>query len=390
VPTVPWPSPSLLRDYFERNPQAFIVGNQRAANDLRELQSFRDIVEMVNAGYFMGSFNFGKLNVLIGARIEITDFESTNYADLGNNFTNPGDRYQRRTVAVSETPDPFKNLQLKYVIKPDLIARAAYTDGQGRQNFGDLIPNIVFDDDNLRISANESGLKPRRSKNYDVSLEYYIKPAGNVSLGWFRKEVKDYITSTALILGPGNQFGPEYDGWELRSFKNAGQADYEGLEFDYRQKFMFLPGWFKGFEIFGNYTNIYFSEGDFGQTLGGRPFIRTELEDLITEFANGGVSFITPDRRLFIQAKCNYRGQYLATTNNVTATLPGGVNNNYNDTRRSWDFNVRYTISRRYDVEFVVRDAFIDPRKISRYLDSIYTNWNEYGAQYSLIFRLRL
>ena len=217
------------------------------------------------------------------------------------------------------------------------------------------------------------------SHNYDVSIEYYMKPASSFTVGFFRKDIKNYRTSTVVILGTDNEFGPEYAGYELRSFANGGDAQYEGVEFDFRQQFPFLPRWLKGLELFGNYTNIYSAEGNFGEAA-----VRKELVGLITELGNAGVSYTAPRRKFFAQAKLNYRDRYLRSTN------AAGVNKSYNELEQTWDFNARYIFSSRYDLELTVRNAFVNPRRATQYTDQHYIQWQEFGAQYSLIFRVRL
>jgi iron complex outermembrane recepter protein len=377
LPSIPWGNPFLVKKYWNENPQAIIEGSQAQANSIRKTTSHRFFQEVVNAGYFMGSMRFGNLNVLAGGRVELTDFEAVDYETRPSQPLDQ--RYVRRKRTVKYDPPVFKNLQLRYNVTPDLVARASYTDGQGRQNFSDLVPSTTYDDTNRRISQNAYGLQPLLSHNYDVSLEYYLKPSGVLSAGWFRKEIKNYKTAYNEIIDDESLFGPEYVGWELRSFANGGDAEYEGVELDYRQRLTFLPGWFKGLELFGNYTDLYFVEGNFGGTT-----VVTELVDLQTELFNAGVSFTTPNRKLFLQAKLNYNGRSLRSTN------AAGVNKQYNEIAQKWDFNVRYTFNPRYALELTVRDAFVNPRRINQYASSYYVQWHEYGAQYSLIFRVRL
>jgi len=36
-------------------------------------------------------------------------------------------------------------------------------------------------------------LLPQTAENWDATLDYYFEPVGNFSIGWFRKQIKDYI-----------------------------------------------------------------------------------------------------------------------------------------------------------------------------------------------------
>ena len=94
--SAPWSSGFEARRYWLANPQAVIEGNQAQANDIREIESYRRFLETVNAAYFMGSFNFGPLNVLAGGRLELTDFQATDY-DRRPTSVLLAQRYTRRT-----------------------------------------------------------------------------------------------------------------------------------------------------------------------------------------------------------------------------------------------------------------------------------------------------
>lgn len=371
----PWGSPVELARYRNQFPLAFIEGTLADANFIRRMTNDRFFSETVQATYVMGNVKLGRLNVMTGARIEFTDFVAKDYQrDLSIDLVRQ--QFSRRTTNVDYRSPIFRNLQLRYTLTPDLLARASFTDGQGRQNFSDLVPSTNFNDDTREISQNNAGLRPRFSENYDASLEYYMKPVGLISVGWFKKSIRNYTTNDEILLGPDNEFGDPYVGWTLVTRKNAGNAEYEGAEADFRHQLKYLPGWLRGLEVFGNYTTIYNVKGDFGGTA-----TVTELPGLITESFNTGIRFTTPRRKLFLQAKENYRGKHLRSS---------GTNPTYNVTDQTWDFDIRYVLSRTFEVELAVRNAFVKARRVSQYGGARYVNWNEYGAQYSLILRARL
>ena len=68
------------------------------------------------------------------------------------------------------------------------------------------------------VTVSNPGLLPQSSTNWDATLDAYFRPAGYVSVGWFRKRIRDYIISGATLgqVGSGNDngFAGEYDGWE--------------------------------------------------------------------------------------------------------------------------------------------------------------------------------
>src|SRR3546814_12634562 len=52
-------------------------------------------------------------------------------------------------------------------------------------------------------SQGDHGLKPLESKNFDPSFEWYYGEASYVSVGYFRKDIDDYIGYAQSELHPG-------------------------------------------------------------------------------------------------------------------------------------------------------------------------------------------
>jgi TonB-dependent receptor len=190
--------------------------------------------------------------------------------------------------------------------------RASYSASIGRPNPNSIVPNTTitpFDDEDDdtgaggQINAVNTGLKPRYVDNFDVELEYYFKRGGRISVGAFRKNMSSFIQTDTLILGPGNEFGDEYTGWELRTQKNAGKGRVQGVEFEYQSpslgRFVAL---LDGFTVFANYTRLkatgQFSDGGSGVLQGFKP-----------ETGNAGIAYNRAGTSIRLRA--NFRGEYL-------------------------------------------------------------------------------
>ena len=65
-----------------------------------------------------------------------------------------------------------------------------------RPNMIDLYPvtTISYAGDGGTVTQNDPGLKPQYAENFDLSLEYYFEPAGVLSVGWFHKDITDFIS----------------------------------------------------------------------------------------------------------------------------------------------------------------------------------------------------
>ena len=93
-------------------------------------------------------------------------------------------------------------------------------------------------------STGNPNLNPWRSTNYGVSFEYYINPTSMVGLELFRIDVKSFIKSGSVT----DCTRPDEDGVVRGNCINITEPlqgsgnKIQGVEFDYRQGFTFLPG----------------------------------------------------------------------------------------------------------------------------------------------------
>ncbi|MBV9063809.1 MAG: TonB-dependent receptor, partial [Alphaproteobacteria bacterium] len=98
------------------------------------------------------------------------------------------------------------------------------------------------------VSTGSSGgnpaLNPWRSTNYGASIEYYINPTSMVNLELFHIDVKSFIVNGSVT----NCDLPDQDGVVRHHciaipepLQGSGNS-IQGVEFDYRQGFTFLPG----------------------------------------------------------------------------------------------------------------------------------------------------
>jgi TonB-dependent receptor len=93
-------------------------------------------------------------------------------------------------------------------------------------------------------STGNPNLDPWRSTNYGVNFEYYMNPTSLIALQFFYIDVQSFIKSGTV---PNVCNLPDEDGVVRRCItvtqpiQGAGNS-IQGVEFDYRQGFTFLPG----------------------------------------------------------------------------------------------------------------------------------------------------
>ena len=194
-----------------------------------------DDVEDITAGYVQYHGHIGALGLLAGVRVEHTK------SLLG------GLQYNQSTSYTNW----FPTVQLRYEFTPRLVARATYSTGIARPGFLQTIQDGSVDDANKKVTLGNPNLKPATSNNFDVSLEYYLPDDGIVSLGFFDKEIQNYIAPRVFYALPPAGGAALY---QWTSFQNAQSTYVRGVELQYVNRFKHLPAPFDGLGIDANGT----------------------------------------------------------------------------------------------------------------------------------------
>jgi TonB-dependent receptor len=168
----------------------------------------------------------------------------------------------------------YPSLHLTFNATPDLLLRAAYARTYGKPDFAQVIPATTIDENETFNSANPAPgsypgllivgnpeLQPWLAHNYDLSAEYYTDAGGVVSLGLYRKVISSFFNSITGVAATPEllaQLGldPNYQGWEVRTTVNGGDARVDGAEINFRQSLRPLGGWGRHFSVFANATRL--------------------------------------------------------------------------------------------------------------------------------------
>ena len=103
-----------------------------------------------------------------------------------------------RTEASYE--DWFPSVHLTYSISENLLVRAAWSTTIGRPDVDELSDSTDINLGSRRITMGNSALVPQYSDNYDLSLDYYFKSMGLISVGVFQKDITDYIAEVSTTI----------------------------------------------------------------------------------------------------------------------------------------------------------------------------------------------
>ena len=256
----PVPSHTGPAEFFFANEAGFEIDPFESA--LGSASDDYSVSEDILAGYLLGRWESETLRVIGGLRYEHTKNElaGNNTLIVAEDGTLPdGTTADEDTVIV--TPIAFSrsygqwlpSLTVRYAPQPDLVFRAAGYRSLVRPKLSKLAPRFGLEeseDGEIEAEFGNPDLKPYRAWNIDLAAEYYLSSNGGLSVGFFYKDVKDYIVDT--YNEDGTYRGIAFD--EAIIPINGPSAKVYGAEFSYSQSFRMLPAPFDGLQVQFNYT----------------------------------------------------------------------------------------------------------------------------------------
>ena len=223
---------NLLEDSFGicSNPGA---GTAISGTCLANPTTDRRISEKTLAPFVEANFSFdigaGQANLIAGLRYEDTIVDSTalvptvigSYWAAPNEFYLELDNDNLEYTRVRGGYDVWLP-NFDFDIEPirDVVLRASYSHTITRPTYNNLEAGLsyapLFRQDGAEGSQGNPSLLPFKSENFDVSAEWYYGPESYLSVGYFRKNVKNYIDSSGsrqtFIDGITNPYnGPRAD-----------------------------------------------------------------------------------------------------------------------------------------------------------------------------------
>lgn len=260
--------------------------------------------ELVIAPFGALYYTTDKFRILAGLRYNITHFANS-VSTLTNGVPVP-------LHNVKTYPYLLPNIQGYYDLGSGLRIRAAYTETTALQNYSDFATGTTTNVDaklNPFIQGANPNLKPRKSYNEDLSLEWYA-PKGYVSLGLFHKRMineaasvrqEDYDANGILIsviqqpvnAGSANVWGIEIESqWRdltgISPLLRGVMVDLNGAWFDSETKLLVSQGVIRTISGFRQQPKwvanliLTYENGPFSATLAGQARGRALLGIAIT------------------------------------------------------------------------------------------------------------
>jgi len=155
----------------------------------------------------------------------------------------------------------------------------------------------------------------------------------------FLKEVRDFQfsdNSQYVKGGPDNGFDGQYEGFRITTQRNGGSARYRGFELAYQQQFTFLPGFWRGFGLYLNYTRLN-TRGDYGGAS-----VTTQVAGFIPKAGNAAITYLGYGLNLRLNAV--WRDTYLAGSSANAALL------RYQEPKLQVNLKTKYSFSPKLSV----------------------------------------
>jgi len=204
-------------------------------------------MEHTTSAYGMTNLNLGRFNFLGGLRVEHT----SNVYDGREGVINSQGRFVG-AKDVNNTSDYiylFPNAQLVFGVADMTNVRLAYSRSIGRPDFSRLAPYRLLNYDSETIRRGNPDLKPMISDNFDLLFEHYFMNVGELTLGFYYKQLSEFVYSFEDRIQDG-----EFSGWRERTYLNGEEATIYGVEVSWQQNLEFLPSFLGNFGTFANYS----------------------------------------------------------------------------------------------------------------------------------------
>ena len=283
-------------------PAEYLAGNYKAK-------------ETITAGYLQLNQEFSdKLTMVAGIRLENT---SLNYT---GNIVEDEQKLKGEAKLKNSYLNVLPSVNFRYAASDNMIWRAAFTTGIARPKYYDLVPyfNVLLSDQEL--STGNPTLKPIKSTNVDLMFERYFKSVGIFSGGLFYKRLNNFFYSYRDENYTTQKFAADFpgiinnpikagDNWQFLQRRNGSAVDVFGLEVAYQRQLDFLPGFWKGFGIYTNYT--YTSSKAKGIYDGSGTLIRENvtLPGTAPHMFNGSLSY--ENKKVVLRLSANYTAAYV-------------------------------------------------------------------------------
>jgi TonB-dependent receptor len=309
VPTS-WLAPDLgkLEDKLGYNCNCVNANGDFRLSVNNQLGAMRSITEKDTALYLQGDFDYDIFNIPvrgnIGVRYVKTEQEATGHYSTGNStqtVTTLGGTYTERVpIDAQQTVsrqyhNTLPSLNVSAQPLDNFFVRFAAAKVMTRPQLPNLTPGYTsISQSNQTLTRGNPNLNPMLANNLDLSFEWYPDKETLFSVGFFQKDIKSYIQTSAVampwaetelpdaLLSNGNTPDTLFT---VTTQVNSPGGKLKGFEISLQRPFTFLPEPFSHFGGIVNYTHVK-SDIEYvikNPTYAGTPRVQTAPAVLLTQ-----------------------------------------------------------------------------------------------------------
>jgi iron complex outermembrane recepter protein len=375
---LPLPDVYTTLDMYLANPSHFTPGPN---NHINEFYSSRSVKEQIDAAYVEANTRWRALRLNVGLRHERSRIVGKSHdlvpaAEVRRaGFTNPNSpeyidyqyRFGERSSKYGKYDNNFLSGGAKWAFSRNLHLQVASSQSIGRPGFNNLAGVITINEANQTVRVPNPELKPESSDKYFASLQYYLEPAGTLSVSGFRLFVENMGSVNQVITAEDAGYGndPEYTGYTfLRPGNAPGTRRIDGVEVEYSQQLVFLPKALRGFSVFGSLTRTRADQ---------------RILNHVPKSANGGLRY--GNHKFNAQLRCTWSAPRLTAEN--------ANEEQWQYERLMFDFSGGYRINQTYEITVSGRNIFNEPIEGFANEPGLMRVVNRYGAAWTIGVRGR-
>lgn len=332
--------------------------------------------ENVLASYVRYDQKIGdKFETVAGIRIEKTNLEYAGRELIVND--------KGKVEALNKTKsekDNYVNILPSFIAKYEFSKNSqlkfGWTNTIARPRYYDLVPHSEMDLEDMKIKIGNPELKPTKAMNFDLIGEHYFESMGLVSAGVFYKQITDFIVEQQLE-------DYKYNQREWKRFVkpiNGGDAQLYGFEFSFQRNLDFLPGFFKNFGFYGNYTYTKSKVENF--QVEGRKDEELSLPGTPENTFNASLFYET--KKITIRASLNYADEFIDEVGSSTFF------DRYYDKATHLDFNVNYAINKNVNIFGEINNVLNQPLRYYQGIKERVMQEEYYGLKVNFGLKINL
>ncbi|ESQ78403.1 TonB-dependent receptor [Asticcacaulis sp. YBE204] len=308
--------------------------------------------ETDSGGYLQADYRFSALGLNwrgdAGLRYFKTNQRSSGYAAVGSTI---------KLVTAERTYDmTLPSFNIATDLTDDLVFRVSAAETIARPSISSLTPggDVGIQGANRSYSRGNPDINPTKSKNLDLSLEWYPAPNSLYAFGFFYKKIDTFVQTLRQDI-PFNQLGlPDSllvgttattsDIFAVSQPVNSPGGDLKGFEVNVQQQLTFLPGFWSNIGVLANYTYVDSTIDYLTSTTPGAPTISETLVGLSKNAANFTVYYEV--EKFSVRGSVAYREGYLTAVPSNDGNTVAGTNETLNfDMQASYNLTPKLKLS---------------------------------------------